>query len=146
MGRPLVFQGVQSDIGPLPRLVAGPLAPQHRFQLDTRLRERIVRNQTRIGQCIEQITPIDLLDQLQQFVPLPQQVIHFFACAVVLGALLQLGFGTVEFVFALFVAAPFLQQLLQRLEQARVQSIGLTLALHEVQQAGAHHIVDVIRQ
>ena len=144
--RSLVLQGVEGDVGPLPRFIAGTLAPEHRLQLHPRLRERVVGYQTRIGQGVEQVTPVDFLNELQQLVPFSQQVVHLLAGGVVLRFLLQPGFGTVQFVLALLVAAAFFQQLFQRLHQARAQAIGFTLALHEVPQTGANYVINVTRQ
>ena len=141
--RTLVLQGIERDVAPLSRLIRGSTTPQYRFELYSRLRKSVVGNQSVIGQRAEQVTRVDLLDELQKRISLAQQLINLSLGRLITGLLLELFDGLVEFILALLVAPSFFQQLGQYFDQTGAQSIGLPLALHEVQQPGMHHRISV---
>ena len=144
--RALVLLRRQRHVGTLARLVLTALAPEHRLQLDARLRERVVGYQARIGQRVQQVAAVDFLDELKHLVALAKQLVDFVLRGFVLGLLLGLGPGLVELVLALLVSFSLLDQLFKGLGQPGAQPIGLALALHEVPQSGTDDIVHVLAQ
>ena len=122
------------------------LAPEHGLQLNARLRKRIVRDQASISQRVQQITLVDLCNQLQHLVALTQQAVNLFTGSIILRTLLSSFSKHINLFLALFVGLAFLHKLLKVLLQTHPQTIDLTLALHKVLQALTHNHVHVLAQ
>ena len=143
LGRAFEFLRREGDVGPLPGFVRAPLAPKDRLQFHPGLGEGVIGYQAGIGQGVQQVTAVDFLDEFHQLVPLTHQVADAFSGTVVLRFFLGAGFCLVQLILALLVAVALVEQLFQGFHQPGTQSIGVTVALHEVPQAIAHHIVHV---
>jgi hypothetical protein len=114
----------------LSRLVARAPPPQHRFQLDPGLGERVVRNQARIGQRVEQLALVDFAHQLERLLPFAIELVDFVRRRFVLRPRAKRRDLHANLLRALAVLATLVAKLFEMLQQTNAKAITVTRSLH----------------